>query len=1600
MSAPAAAAAERRPRRRWRWLRRLLVAAVVARLLLWLTLQPLANFGAGFAGLSVQWKSASLSLLTMSAHVEDLVVRDVDAEADEAPMLQAHDVVFDLSAQDLWQGKVSVVDFSVAGTVLTLHRGQDGALQLPRSWTEPAAVALPDEPEQAPDAPPSFDLGVAVESLRLHDLQLVYVDHTTSPATTRTGALDLDVQDLGVPGRAGVASLRVHAPELCDELFLELTASAAATVADVQLEATLRGVRPERFELPEDVRSVLGDARIVDLELASELRARWIRGAPRLPALDGGLRLRVGVNGREHTAVDATFGPTERDGDGFATPFRASATVSGVAEDVEVRDARFEAASSRVSFHGALSAEGVSGARLRPRLEAVGWQLPPEGVDLRAIVDFEYGGSLTAGLDQLEIDTSEGRVLTFPKLSVQDLRVDDGVLAIDRVDLVGPTLDVSRTPDGSLRFAGLTKLAQPDPAAGAAPAAAAATAALPKLRIGSIAWSDAAVSFTDLSRGADATVTLADLDLRADALAFGVEAPPGRATIAFRAPGAVRKGSGDLTIAPRADGAAAQLQLNADGVTLQTLRPWLEPAGIEPVLGDGDLTLVATADLQVLPELRADLELSKVRLQDGETTWLDLRSLRVTGLEARSSQLELGAWSADRPTVQLHRDANGRLEACGLRFGAPTGEPTDEAAETPVPPPSETAGAVVSHGELSLREATVRWSNADASVAPFGLLGDLTIGPQESPTSPVDITAELRVQDTNAAASLSATMTRTQARFAVAGTLQADGLDQAGLGPLLPDGWRCTLADGAVQAQIEVDAGAQGGLSASVRELLVTDGEQTLAELKEAALDLPRADADGLHLRRLVATGVRADFARDGDALLLPGLQIASRPPAQRDDDVEPAAAGDAASAPLTLPPTRLDEVAVELVQVRFHDGDAQPLTLSGSLELTEPWVDDPESDSHRASRWQLRASLAPTRANVEATITASPFEMSPTLDAELSVTDVDTRALAAALPALGARGEARALRVDATLHARLDLRRRDAGRFDLARPFGGELVVEDLVLEDEDGDDRAPLLRVDELDVIARAVDLRGGDLLLRSVDIDGPELRLERDAEGLHVAGFVLPHGESEEAPTPAEPQPSVEAPTTGRASAGPEVAVDRLRVMGLALDFKDPTTQPPTHLRAVDTDCELTRFSTNALTSSLPLSFSVTVRGGDVELEQRVVRNSLFSGLLRSGAAMMTGGRDRHEIELRPMVDQLAVDGQVTLWPRLTGRVNAAVDRLELAAFRGLVKRDGVDLADGLYDARVQLDFKGYDGVDIRSDHVFTWLMLDEPPNGPISTYLRLPAPLQTVLFLLRNNNDEQRIPLNVKVPPGEAGRGAIVDAVVEGLAKLIGSSVASAGSRATSTITGALFGRGDDVPEVQVVLGYEPGSPLATGADLEALAAALDDDQSLVVVMHHALGAGDVPHARALANPSPTVLRRTIRDLQTRRDELEAERAPLAQDVVALYGAGKVQEAIQRQLRLQVVEDQLGELLGALGQALDQLDDASPRAATRRTRAASRSLAEARLDGAAQLVRKSLQNMSLQTFERRPGRTIPAEGLERGGRVVLTLRRRSAQAPIGR
>ena len=86
-------------------------------------------------------------------------------------------------------------------------------------------------------------------------------------------------------------------------------------------------------------------------------------------------------------------------------------------------------------------------------------------------------------------------------------------------------------------------------------------------------------------------------------------------------------------------------------------------------------------------------------------------------------------------------------------------------------------------------------------------------------------------------------------------------------------------------------------------------------------------------------------------------------------------------------------------------------------------------------------------------------------------------------------------------------------------------------------------------------------------------------------------------------------------------------------------------------------------------------------------------------------------------------------------------------------------------------------------MRTSQVFTWLSLSEPPGGPISTYLRMPAPLDSMLFLLRNEDAEHRLPMVLHVPTaGLSGAGALSHAIAA-------YAVRAAAGRATLALQGA-------------------------------------------------------------------------------------------------------------------------------------------------------------------------------------------------------------------
>ncbi|MFK7739670.1 MAG: DUF748 domain-containing protein [Planctomycetota bacterium] len=1661
----------------WRWTKRLAITAVVARLGLWLFLEHLANFGAGFAGLSVSWRSHSLSIAGLSLHIEDLLVRDAEDET-APPLLTAQDVLVDASMKQLLTGQVHLVDANVAGARVTMHRNADGTLRLPKAWLEPAPPEEPEPEEEVADdeAPLSFVLPAWVESVRVHDLQFDYVDASTTPATEYSGKLDLDVADVGFPDRTGMAHLRLHAPQLCDELFVKLQIEAEDKRAEARLEGAVRGFRPHRFdEVPPEVHEILNHAHVVDLRLGGNITAEVLPNAPRLPAFGGKLDLGLGLDGIERTTLVTTFGPTVCSG-GSASPATGAADAAGssnlltplaldlhidrIVERLELVDGTFEQRADGSSAVSAkLSIAGLTGDRIQPQLDAAGVELPDGGLSLDAGLQANLGETMSFELKDLVI-AGGGEPLELPRVAIEDLRSgDDGDMTIGAVHIEGPSLPIVSQADGSMLLAGLRlKPAAPAPAAPKQPAAdpAADVAAagspdaaptLPKIFLRELRWSGVNLAWTDETRTPAATLAVRDLDVQADAITIGQAGDPGTLRATFSVADTAERVALALTVTPRDDGLNTDLELDASGVTLKALTPWLEPMGISSELTSGTFHLGAGAQITTSAEaLVCDVTLGDLRFVDGDTRWLALRSVRGEGVRIEGDSFDAGDWTVQDPFAKLHRDEQLALHALGLRIGeapAPAaGSGADPAiAATRLSAAEQLAAAeqkqttpkprrlmpntnepLLNHGPIRLEGLAVSWSDASMPDRQFQIGLDAELGANRGGGEALPVRATVRLDRAVRSFTLDAALKLTPALTTLRGALQVRGLVGDELAPLLPPGMACTLVDGRIDADLDARIGLgedHTELTASMTSFRLRDGEQELFAVDKLIAKLPTLAADEVHLEDLQLTGVRGGITQTADAMLVPGFAIAATPPAAPSAPETPEAPAAQAPAPaaaetepspivaeaLTLPRLRLDSLRLGIerfiVRDRSSDSEPEPIVLQAELTLPEPWLGDPTDEEPTPLHLVLAGSVEPFGGQLGADVRVNLFDLQPTFDLVFSLADLDTTKLKDVMPALAdsVQGEAEALTLEATLHARLDMKRRDASKLPLGRPFGAEFLVENLALRDARS--ARSYASIAAIDVIARSIDPRSGTVLLRSIDIEEPKAIAWNDADGTHVAGFLLPPApapaeepaETSDAPTPSDlpanpPKAQPNAPASG--SQG-EFTVDRLRVMGLQVTYDDATTAPPTHLQLVDTDLQVQRFSTRAMTEARPISFALAVRGGDVELEERIISSSVLSGFIASGAEALVGGGGEHKMEQRPLLDQLLIEGRMQLYPSTLGRVKVALDRLELPAFRGMAKQAGVDLADGLLDLRVRTDLRGYEGIDVESESVFTWLTMTEPPNGPLATYLRLPAPLQAVLFLLRNSDDEQRLPLDLHLPANGVSTGAVASVAVETLVRLISDAVASAGTRAA----GALLGASTEVPKVTALTPFQPGANLPDDVDLQPLLDAVRGDPTLAIVLTHELGTADLPHAEALANPAREVIERTIASLQKKRRELEQQREPLANELVALYAAQRQIEALQRQRELNALDQQLGELLTALGEALDQLGDDNPRTAKRRTRRAAQELAEARVEAVAARLEQLLPELGNGRLDLRPGRGVPIAGVDDGGRVTAVIRRRSTQ-----
>ena len=386
----------------------------------------------------------------------------------------------------------------------------------------------------------------------------------------------------------------------------------------------------------------------------------------------------------------------------------------------------------------------------------------------------------------------------------------------------------------------------------------------------------------------------------------------------------------------------------------------------------------------------------------------------------------------------------------------------------------------------------------------------------------------------------------------------------------------------------------------------------------------------------------------------------------------------------------------------------------------------------------------------------------------------------------------------------------------------------------------------------------------------------------------------------------------------------------------------------------------------------------------------------------ATSAIGGSKEVDIEQRPLFDQLELSGRGVLHPLPQGWVRLQLGGLELPALRGPAAAAGVEIGDGLVDSDLRLRFRGEDGLSIDSGTTFNYLSLSEPPGGPISSWLKLPAPLDTVLFVLRNERGEQKIPLNLRLGSGGLSPVEISRAVATTLGQLIGDALSASPFRIIGGVldlTGLGFGEPVELSPDSIAVDFEPGqSSFASVAwdGMRPLIDAMRRDESIRIVVQHELGGGDVARAERLANPSEAECLQLVERLRARKREVLRARDVLASDVRASWAVGRENEARAAGERLRALELELAQTESALDSVLALIRPGAERRRDKRTREACLALADVRLAAVRRaLLSAGVPRMAQRLDMRRARFALPdasEPGLASGGRVTVTPKQR--------
>ena len=1612
-------------------------ALVVGRLAIPVAVPAALDSWADSQGLRADYEELDLSVLTGEVELWHLTLKDKFAGEAAEEVVHVEYVTLDVDMASLFSGRPRIARVEADGLDLRIERDSEGNIHWAQSGSDAEPGTIEAEVEELGEANRerlNLALPFELAALRVQEVRVDYLDRSVEPPLHTQLELGVRVSDLGSEARSARAEIRMSATEILDALSITVVQSGDSELLELDMDVDVGGfhpialaqlleplgliprassislslgaeleVRAGTLEQPEtsiafaingtealvdgdrpfSIEQVVGNLAIgsvpspfVRLE---EVRTSGVRGeVVRLP---NGSLLAFGLELGESTEPTDSAEPEPTSKSGVSEP-STLVLDSLVVEDIALvfHDRAIEPATdvelimselrlselaigpntegsvakltASLGLPGIVESLSLKGEFVVPAPEGrLNLALSTEGIHLSRIEPYLRAAGLRSGFEAGRFDcridanlTTSDEGLEDANFAISELHVVDGdeeLFAIDRIGVDGVVVAEGHVRLADIEVAGLSLPVHRNEAGELELFGLCVLAAAPAPEGGAVKTETQTADEVETEPVAqsEATPTIVEL---------------GRfvwrdTSVRFT----------DASVEPPLEVAVNDLLLEVEGV----------------LIGDGRV-----ADLAPPATITASLSV------DGLAEQLDLAG--TFDQQAEQFALDLGV------QLVLDRSLVSKLKTVEIAPGSETALPID----------------------LNLN----------------GTLGRVAAGEP----IPAEFSLGVRVGETVEELSLGGELLLDGADVSLQAQVSGRGIRRGELQDFLPEGLEVTLEKGTLDVALiagmeTIGEGAQRAWF-ELSDFVYADGEASLVKFDTTSIRLSEIneEAGRFGIEEFVVRGLETDVEKSSpDRMQVAGFAlVASNEPAPvalNDTPVDEAsetAEGVGAEAPApvassridleSLPTVTLERLDVGISRLGYWDrtqAESEPVDLALGISNVEPLIllnSTPEE--LEPFQFAIRGSATPILDAIAIDLVASPYSDPPMVTAGVALTGLRGDGLTRVLPELAGTLDTQELEngsLTAEWSSAVKWRRRSPLDFDLAGGFGAELQLREVVYRARPNGET--LIGLSSIDVDVANVNMATGDVHVRSVEISTPTLHAKQTTQGLHVLGLILKpapeelepedEGGSEQALEESEHSEAVameaSAPVES-AEPSPEFRLDKLIIEGIDVQFVDETVSPAMTIPLEKLDFELAGFTTKAFEEERAMRYSINLSAGEIPLPERAER-SFFGGLARAATDLIGQGEDEISLDSRALFEEFSVNGRLAFFPAPKGWTKIELNALELLGFEGAAAKSGVTIGDGVMDSTIAIKLRGEEGIEVESTTAFQHLSLDEPDDGPISRYLKLPAPLDAVLFVLKNDDGEQSIPLNFDMGAGgELSTGELAATATSTLLQIIADAIASSPLRILGSVTdiaGITDDEPEDLSEGTARLDFASGDTRLSSeapSHLEGLLELLDDEDELVVVLQHELGTEDVARAAILANPDPEDCKDLAQRLRQKKRELEDSREILAAETRAFYAVGRAEEAAKATEKLRAIDSELGQTEDAIDHLYEFLRPGAERRTDKRTRLTCLEIANRRLD----LVRQTLiaAGIPAERIDVRGARFQVDETLQHGGVQLIPKR----------